>query len=212
MEGVRGALSLAAVLALACGPQAVALGPAAPAVAAPEPADPATTAARRGAPAPPRWGASSLEEREALYVRLANEVAAAAPTTFTGKLPNWPVIGGITSPFGPRWGGFHNGLDIASPMRTPVRAAAPGQVAAAGRPYLAYGDTAMIVIVVHDPGFVTLYVHLDETRVPPVKVGDRIKAGDVVGYVGLTGWTTGPHVHFMTVVNGRAVDPLRYLP
>lgn len=211
MEGIRRALTAAAVAAIACGPQAAAVPlRASPAVALP--AAPEASAAERPS-ALGRWSAGSPDEREAMYVRLANEVApAAAPTTFTGKLPNWPVNGRISSPFGPRWGGFHNGLDVAAPMNTPVLAALPGQVAAAGRPYLAYGDTAVIVIVVHDPGFVTLYVHLDETRLPPVKVGDRVRAGDVVGYVGLTGWTTGPHVHFMTIVNGRAVNPLDYLP
>ena len=210
MEGVRRALIAAAVVAVACGPEPVAVP--APAVAVPADREAIATdpARSRGLT---QWGAGTLDEREAMYVRLANDVApAAAPTTFTGKLANWPVNGRISSPFGPRWGGFHNGLDVAAPMNTPVLAALPGQVAAAGRPYLAYGDTAVIVIVVHDPGFVTLYVHLDETRLPPVKVGDKVKAGDVLGYVGLTGWTTGPHVHFMTVVNGRAVNPLQYLP
>lgn len=210
MEGVRRALTALAAALLACGPQSAAVpAPAAPAERAGE----AAAAEPRERRSVTRWDAGTLDEREAMYVRLANEVApAAAPATFTGKLPNWPVNGRISSPFGPRWGGFHNGLDVAAPMNTPVLAAAAGQVAAAGRPHLAYGDTAVMVVVVHDPGFVTLYVHLDETRLPPVKVGDRVRAGDVVGYVGLTGWTTGPHVHFMTVVNGRAVDPLRYLP
>ena len=156
-----------------------------------------------------------LERSEAMYVQLASELTPTVeqqPSTFTGRLANWPLTGRISSPFGPRWGGFHNGLDIAAPMLTPVQATLPGQVVAVGRPYLAYGDTAMIVIVAHARDFATLYVHLDETRLPPVKVGDRIAAGAVVGYVGLTGWTTGPHVHFMTIANGRAVNPLTYLP
>ncbi|MBI4348330.1 MAG: M23 family metallopeptidase [Elusimicrobia bacterium] len=159
------------------------------------------------------WSADAEEQAELAYMRLATDLAARSEaTTFTGTLANWPVTGRITSPFGPRWGGFHNGLDIASPMYTPVLATAAGQVVLAGRPYLAYGDTAVIVIVAHGSSFATLYVHLDETRLPPVTVGQRVTPGTVVGYVGVTGWTTGPHVHFMTVSAGRAVDPRGYLP
>jgi murein DD-endopeptidase MepM/ murein hydrolase activator NlpD len=162
----------------------------------------------------PRWpGGADLDRIEAAYVRLAADLAPRETTTFAGPLAMWPVTSRrITSPFGPRWGGFHNGLDIASPMYAPVVAAASGQVVLAGRPYLAYGDTAMIVIVAHAANFATVYVHLDDSRLPPVTAGERVTAGAVIGYVGVTGWTTGPHVHFMTVSNGRAVDPRSYLP
>jgi murein DD-endopeptidase MepM/ murein hydrolase activator NlpD len=158
--------------------------------------------------------ASTLDEREAMYVRLAVEAAPRdAPQTFSGKLANWPIDSRrISSPFGPRWGGFHNGLDVAAPMRTPVVATLPGQVVVAGKPYLAYGDSASMVIIYHGSMFATLYVHLDDSAPLPVTVGQRVRAGDVVGYVGLTGWTTGPHIHFMTVNDGRAVDPRTYLP
>lgn len=159
------------------------------------------------------WPADAEEQAERAYIRLATDLAPRSEaTSFAGPLSNWPVTGRITSPFGPRWGGFHSGLDIASPMYTPVLAAAAGQVVLAGRPYLAWGDTAVMVIVAHGSSFATLYVHLDETRLPPVTVGQRVTAGTVIGYVGMTGWTTGPHVHFMTVNAGRAVDPLTYLP
>ncbi|MBI2325435.1 MAG: M23 family metallopeptidase, partial [Chloroflexi bacterium] len=93
-----------------------------------------------------------------------------------------------------------------------VRAAAAGQVVVAGRPHLARGDTAVIVIVAHGSNFSTLYVHLDDSRPLPVSVGQRVTPGTVIGYIGVTGWTTGPHVHFMTVSTGRAVDPRGYLP
>ena len=159
------------------------------------------------------WPVDAEEQAEQAYIRLAADLAPrSGASTFAGPLANWPVTGRITSPFGPRWGGFHTGLDIASPMYTPVLATAPGQIVLAGRPYLAYGDTGMIVAIAHGSGFATMYVHLDETRPPPVTVGQRVAAGTVIGYVGMTGWTTGPHVHFMTVVNGRATDPRGYLP
>ena len=76
-----------------------------------------------------------------------------------------------------------------------------------------YGDTAVVVIIAHGYNFSTLYGHLDDSvKPPPVRVGQMVNAGQIIGYVGMTGWTTGPHLHFMTIVNGRAVDPMPYLP
>lgn len=155
-----------------------------------------------------------LEEAEALYEQLAAAQAAKSGLgLFNGKLFLWPVSGPITSGFGPRWGGFHNGLDIAAPMYTPIRAPASGQVTTVGKPYLAYGDTATVIIIAHGNNFSTLYGHLDDSVRPPiVRVGQFVTAGQVIGFVGMTGWTTGPHLHFMTIVNGRAVNPRPYLP
>ncbi len=155
-----------------------------------------------------------LEQVEAMYADLAAQLAAGSGlSVFTGRLVVWPVVGPITSRFGPRWGGFHNGLDIAAPMYTPIRAPAAGVVVTVGKPYLAYGDTATVVIIAHGANFSTLSGHMDDSVHPPiVRVGQHVNAGQVVGYVGMTGWTTGPHDHFMTIVNGRAVDPLLYLP
>lgn len=156
-----------------------------------------------------------LEQAEALYAQLAAAAAARSGLgAFNGaKLPLWPLSGPITSGFGARWGGFHNGLDIAAPKYTPIVAAAAGQVVTVGKPYLAYGDTATVVIIAHGYNFSTLYGHLDDgPKPPPVRVGQTVAAGQIIGYVGMTGWTTGPHLHFMTIVNGRAVDPRPYLP
>ncbi|MBI4347127.1 MAG: peptidoglycan DD-metalloendopeptidase family protein [Elusimicrobia bacterium] len=154
-----------------------------------------------------------LEQTEAAYAALAADLAARSGlATFNGRMDVWPLSGVVTSGFGPRWGGFHNGLDIAAPMYTPVRAAAAGQVVTVGKPYLAFGDTATVVIIAHGSNFSTLYGHLDDWKAPRVKVGQFVTAGTVIGYVGMTGWTTGPHVHFTTIVDGRAVDPRPYLP
>lgn len=155
-----------------------------------------------------------LEQTEAAYAALAAELAARSGlAVFTGRMNFWPVAQPvITSRFGFRWGGFHNGLDIASPMYAPIRAGAAGTVVTVGKPYRAYGDTATVVIIAHGSNFSTLYGHLADNPGPTVRVGQRITAGTVIGYIGMTGWTTGPHVHFMTIVNGRAVDPLPYLP
>ncbi|MBI2324407.1 MAG: peptidoglycan DD-metalloendopeptidase family protein [Chloroflexi bacterium] len=155
-----------------------------------------------------------LEQTEAAYAALAAQLAARSGlAVFTGRMVVWPVAGVVTSRFGARWGGFHNGLDIAAPMYTPVKAGAAGQVVTVGKPYLAYGDTATVVIIAHGSNFSTLYGHLDDrTRPPVVRVGQFVTAGTTIAYVGMTGWTTGPHAHFMTIVNGRAVDPAGYLP
>ena len=158
--------------------------------------------------------AQQLQQAEANYAYLAAQLAARSGLgAFNGtKLSTWPLSGPITSGFGPRWGGFHNGMDIAAPLFTPVRAAAAGQVVTVGRPYAASGDTAVVVIIAHGNNVSTLVGHLDDVRWPPVAVGQRVAAGQVIGYVGMTGWTTGPHTHFMTIVNGRATDPRPWLP
>lgn len=149
----------------------------------------------------------------ARYVEMAGRMATESGLPQVApRLANWPHRGTISSPFAPRWGGFHNGLDIAAPFFTPVHAAAPGIVTVVGRPYATSGDLAITVQIVHGSNLATVYVHLDDRRLPVVKVGDRVSAGQLIAYVGTTGWSTGPHTHFMTVVNGRAVDPLGLLP
>ena len=145
-----------------------------------------------------------LEDAEARYTLLAAQAAGKSGLgAFTGaKVASWPLTGPITSPYGPRWGGFHNGVDIAAPMYTPIVAAAFGKVVTVGRPYLAYGNN-----------FSTLYGHLDDRfKPPPVRVGQTVTAGETIGFVGMTGFTTGPHLHFMTILDGRAVNPVPYLP
>ncbi len=169
-----------------------------------------------------------LQEAQAAYEQLAAELAAKSGlAVYTGRLIYWPVNGVITQGFGPTsfWGEpaawfqgvwyphFHNGLDIAAPMYTPIRAPAAGRVVTVGKPYVAWGDTAEIVIIAHGGNFSTLYGHLDDSaKPPPVQVGQMVRAGQIIGYVGMTGWTTGPHLHFMTIVDGHAADPLSYLP
>ncbi|MDE3100744.1 MAG: peptidoglycan DD-metalloendopeptidase family protein [Chloroflexota bacterium] len=169
-----------------------------------------------------------LQDAQAQYEQLAAELAAKSGlAVWTGRLVNWPVNGVITQGFGPTsfWGEpsawyngvwyphFHNGLDIAAPMYTPIVAPAAGRVVTVGKPYLAWGDSAEIVIIAHGGNFSTLYGHLDDSARPPVvSVGQWVRAGQIIGYVGMTGWTTGPHLHFMTIVDGHAQDPLAYLP
>jgi len=120
----------------------------------------------------------------------------------------WPVYGPITSRFGYRviFGAsdFHEGVDIGATWGTPVRAPADGIVTFAGWK----GTYGWAVELAHDMGFATLYGHLS---VYNVEVGDRVKAGTVIGHVGNTGKSTGPHLHYEIMFYGTAVDPLKYL-
>jgi murein DD-endopeptidase MepM/ murein hydrolase activator NlpD len=117
----------------------------------------------------------------------------------------WPVNGPITSPFGPRWGGFHPGIDIGVPMGTPIHAAAAGTVIWCGWE-TGYGN---LVVIDHHNGLATAYAH--QSRIA-VSCNQDVGQGQVIGYVGCTGFCTGPHLHFEVRVNGTPVDPLGYLP
>jgi murein DD-endopeptidase MepM/ murein hydrolase activator NlpD len=118
----------------------------------------------------------------------------------------WPTRGSITSRYGFRRSGFHHGLDIAAPVGTPVIAADSGMVAFAGRlPY--YG---LVVRIDHGGGkVVTVYGHLSKILVKQGQVVDR---GTVIGEVGSTGRSTGPHLHFEVRLNGETTDPLKLYP
>jgi murein DD-endopeptidase MepM/ murein hydrolase activator NlpD len=116
----------------------------------------------------------------------------------------WPVNGPITSPFGPRWGSFHPGIDIGVPYGTPIHAAAAGRVIYCSW-MSGYGN---LVMIDHGGGLVTLYGH--QSRIA-ASCGESVAQGDVIGYVGCTGYCTGPHLHFEVRLNGTPVDPLGYL-
>ncbi len=159
--------------------------------------------------------ARQILRAEESYPELAAKLASASGLgAFSGtKFPVRPLEGFISSPFGPRLGGFHNGMDIAAPMYSPIVAAAAGIVVTVGHPYLASGDTAEVVIIAHGNDLSTLYGHLDDlVKLPPVKLGQKVEAGQVIGYVGVSGRTTGPHLHFTTIFNGKAIDPSSFLP
>lgn len=118
----------------------------------------------------------------------------------------WPTQGTITSGFGYRWGALHAGIDIANNVGTPIRAAKSGTVIVAGWNDGGYGNW---VIIDHGGGFSTLYGHMSRVR---TSEGAHVNQGDLIGDMGSTGNSTGPHLHFETRVNGTAQDPTRYLP
>lgn len=117
----------------------------------------------------------------------------------------WPVGGVITSEFGPRWGSTHSGIDIGAPEGTPIGAARAGVVISAGW----FGAYGYLVVIDHGGGLSTAYAH--QSRVAATE-GERVEQGDVIGYVGSTGRSTGNHLHFEVRAAGAAQDPRAYLP
>ena len=122
----------------------------------------------------------------------------------------WPVRGWVTSPFGKRTSPFsgiltfHEGLDIAAQTGTPVVAPADGVVLKAGFSP-GYGN---MVEISHGYGIKTVFGHNSRLN---VKVGQQVKRGDVISYVGDTGSSTGPHLHYEVRLNGVPVNPKKYL-
>ena len=116
----------------------------------------------------------------------------------------WPMCGPVTSEYGPRWGRVHRGLDLGGGVGTPIRAAKAGQVVFAGR----QGGYGNLILINHGDGVTTAYAHLSRFS---VSSGSSVGQGQTIGAVGMTGNTTGPHLHFETRVNGRAVNPRQYL-
>lgn len=143
-------------------------------------------------------------------------VGAGTSVHGTGQLA-WPTTGTITQPYGPTslelepaYGGyahFHLGVDIATSQGTPIGAAAAGTVIYAGWTDAGYGN---MVEIDHGNGLVTIYGHMMTT--PSVQVGQHVFKGQLIGYVGTTGNSTGPHVHFGVQRNGSWDNPYKYLP
>jgi murein DD-endopeptidase MepM/ murein hydrolase activator NlpD len=145
----------------------------------------------------------------------------AIPSKYNGTLA-WPMPGTITQEYGctgfswePRKGScahFHSGIDIAAPMYTPIRAAGPGVVLFAGANPYDPKPKAWIVIIAHAENLVTWYAHVDNSAHPPrVRAGDQVVAGQIIAYEGMTGRTTGPHLHWMVEFNDNFVNPRLFL-
>ncbi|MDQ6858978.1 MAG: M23 family metallopeptidase [Chloroflexota bacterium] len=149
---------------------------------------------------------------------IANGATVLAPAAF------WtlPLAGEISQPFGPTDFGFepsrtyrgtfylafHEGVDIIDPAGTPIIAPARGRVVFVG----AMMDGAQVVVVAHDNGLVSLFAHLDAGPLAPtIKAGDVVQTGDRIGAVGLTGMTTGYHLHWAVYQHGEPIDPLSTL-
>lgn len=152
--------------------------------------------------------ATELLEEEILREPQTQVVARGtkeAPAMGTGEFI-WPASGRLTDRFGysRSRGRTHSGIDIAAPTGTPVYAADRGTVTRAGW----YGNYGQTVIIDHGGGSrTTLYAHLSAIL---VKVGDVVERGQLIGRIGSTGRSTGPHLHFEIRQNGRAVNPMNF--
>jgi murein DD-endopeptidase MepM/ murein hydrolase activator NlpD len=136
-------------------------------------------------------------------VERQEQLAAATPSI-------WPAHGWLTGTFGGRADpftgepGFHQGLDISTGLGQPVYATADGTVESAGYS----GDFGNLIVLKHDFGLSTRYGHLSRFN---VMAGGRVRRGDVIGYVGSTGRSTGAHLHYEILANGKLINPLRLL-
>ena len=138
--------------------------------------------------------------------------AASKYNSILAKTPSiWPLYGLITSafgwrsnPFGGSSGEEHDGVDIAAPYGTAIRATADGTVVQVGW----NGTYGISVTLYHRNGIETLYGHMSRMA---VSAGQTVKKGQVIGYEGLTGRTTGPHCHYQVMINGTPVNPMTYL-
>ena len=159
-----------------------------------------------------------IRQRQAALeaARKAREAAGQAAGNALSRLPQagsgvspsgfiWPVQGVLTSGFGPRWGRMHTGIDIAAPAGTPIHAAKAGEVMYAGW-INGYGNT---VVLDHGDGIATLYGH--QSRLGSTE-GQVLNQGDVLGFVGSTGHSTGNHLHFEIRVDAQPRNPRPYLP
>jgi murein DD-endopeptidase MepM/ murein hydrolase activator NlpD len=148
----------------------------------------------------------SLENR-LRYVRRDVERTEA----LAGATPSlWPAYGWLTGTFGGRPDpftgepAFHQGIDISTEKGEPIYATANGTVESAGPS----GDYGNMIMLKHDFGLATRYGHLSRFN---VKVGQSVKRGDVIGFVGSTGRSTGAHLHYEILANGKLIDPLQLL-
>jgi murein DD-endopeptidase MepM/ murein hydrolase activator NlpD len=147
---------------------------------------------------------AELAAMERQQARIASSLSGAGPVRRGSGRLIWPANGSISSGFGMRWGRLHAGVDIPLPNGTPLRAADSGRVAIAGF----VGGYGNYTCIQHTGSLSTCYGH--QSRLG-VSVGQNVSQGQVIGYSGNTGHSTGPHLHFEVRINGSPVDPLGYL-
>jgi murein DD-endopeptidase MepM/ murein hydrolase activator NlpD len=158
------------------------------------------------------------EELDGAVAELQGELAAQLSATGATPLPAgpiiggsggliWPVDGSVVSGFGMRWGRMHEGVDIAVPEMTPIRAAASGAVIAT-QSEAESGGYGNFTCIDHGGGLSTCYAHQSSFA---VAAGQSMSQGDIIGYTGCTGHCLGPHLHFEVRINGSPTDPMGYL-
>jgi murein DD-endopeptidase MepM/ murein hydrolase activator NlpD len=179
-----------------------------PQPAAPAAAASSAAAASASAPAEVPRGAPPVGTAPARMAAEPEPPAAADPAApaRAGRFA-WPVRGTVISSFGTKPGGLQNdGINIAAPRGTPVRAAENGVVVYAGNELRGFGN---LLLLRHADGWMSAYAHLDETL---VERGSQVRRGQTIGRVGQTGSVSAPQLHFELRRGGRAVDPRGLLP
>ncbi len=147
----------------------------------------------------------AAEDEQELASALAAQGLINVPRSVSAGGWTWPTSGTVTSGFGYRWGRLHAGIDIGAATGTPIHAARGGVVSYAG----VMGGYGNIIVVDHGGGMTTRYAHQSQLG---ASVGQTVQAGDRIGYVGSTGNSTGPHLHFEVRINDNPQNPLGYLP
>ena len=162
--------------------------------------------------------AAEAQQSKLIDTLLAQRASSGSvPSQYNGTF-RWPMSGTITQEFGctgfywePPLGNcahFHRGIDIAAPLGTPIYAAGDGQVIFAGKsPYDIYG--AYMVVIAHSSSLTSWYAHI-KTSIP-VHAGQYVSKGQLIAYCGMTGMTTGPHLHWAVQLNGSWVNPRLFL-
>ncbi len=153
---------------------------------------------------------SSEQLTRIIQEKMAERKRAGVSAHGSGAL-DWPLRGRITSPFGyrrdPFWRGrhMHTGIDIANSYGEIIRAADGGEVIFSGW-WDGYGKA---VVIDHGRNISTVYGHMSRIY---VENGNKVSKGQIIGLVGSTGYSTGPHLHFEVRVNGKPTNPMKYLP
>lgn len=168
------------------------------------PAAPAQQAAQAPVAEPSNVTAYTPPKKEKLVEQASLEPADAPDATGIGKM-RWPVRGRVISSYGKGSGAESDGIDIAVPEGTPVKAAENGVVIYAGNGLKEFGNT---VLVRHEDGLVTVYGHTSEIK---VQRGQKVKRGDDIALSGMSGTTDAPKLHFEVRKNSAPVDPSSYL-
>ena len=132
---------------------------------------------------------------------IADIVKAPSATPAAGNKMNWPTVGGRTTQY---YSWSHHAVDIADKRGTAIYAADTGAVESVGWG-TGYGNQ---IVIDHGGGKKTRYAHLDKIH---VKQGQKVSKGETIGAMGSTGWSTGPHLHFEVIINGRKYNPLNYI-
>jgi murein DD-endopeptidase MepM/ murein hydrolase activator NlpD len=171
----------------------------------------------------------ALAKAQASQKRLQNRIAdlvrrrsaqGRIPSVYNGSL-RWPMSGTVTQNFGctgfswnPRVGrcsGFHRGIDIVASYGTAVRSSGAGTVVYVGWNYADGYDPAWIVVIAHSASLQTWYAHLRPIRPNGIRAGARVRAGQIVGYEGNTGRSTGAHLHWAVMYKGSFANPRLFL-